>query len=648
MIFLDFETRSRVNLKTRGAYYYWRDLSSEVILIGWQGDEMERPLAVRQEDLALDSRLRERLARGETLVVHNAQFETLGYYHHLQLQFDWPPLKEVQDTAAMARAMSLPGHLDLLSKCLVSNLGGQPTGKDTEGYRIMLKFCKPDKDGEFYWNDCDYNLLTRYCKQDVALTKELYPFLRPLPPDELEQCELTEAMNARGVKLDMDLALQLTAMADAEKADIDERLREITGGKIQGATRVADIKEWLKAQTGNEFVTIGVSTLYQHLEDEKLDPVVREVMELRILGAKTSTSKIQRMIDAADPHDKRLRGMFLFNGAGTTGRWSSKIVQLHNLPRAGYGDATQDVIDVIKQHGADGLRLLYPNVMDELPKLIRSLLIAEHGRKFIAGDFAGIEARMLAFLSGADNKLKMYRNGEDTYLAAAEDIGYPGERQMGKTVELALGFAGGSGALESMGAKFGVRLEKVDQKRIVKKWREANKEIKQFWSDLEHAAMQAMRHPESWYRAGRNNAIGYYFDKYHLWCELPSGRKLCSPFARLEDVETPYGTETTISIVKGNRLPRKGDTDWPRATLWQGVYCENVIQAASADLLRWAVRRLDRAGYRVVLHVHDEFVTEVEEYVPIGSIEKCLAQLPAWAKGLPFNIAYWEDSRYRK
>jgi len=296
------------------------------------------------------------------------------------------------------------------------------------------------------------------------LTKFIFPMLRMLDDSEHRQMVYTERMNQRGVRIDMELAHLLTDMADEEKKDIDARMSELTHGAVPGATKVQKLKSYLRGRLDREFPTLGADFIRDMLEDEpNLPESVRELLELRLLGSKTSVSKIDKLIAAADPDDERVRGMFVFCGAGATGRWSSRIVQLHNLPRAGYGKSTESVIEVIKSHQAEGLRMLFPTIMNELPKLIRSLIIPAEGKKFIGGDFAGIEARVLAWLAGANNRLRAFRKGKDLYKIAADQIGYPGNRQLGKTAELALGYAGGAGALTSMAGKFGIKLEADEQ-----------------------------------------------------------------------------------------------------------------------------------------------------------------------------------------
>jgi DNA polymerase len=548
----------------------------------------------------------------------------------------------------MARSMGLPATLDTLVKCIQMCLKQPVDGKDMEGRQIMLKFCKPGRNGNWYWDDAQYQRLGEYCAKDVELTRKIFNVLRPLDERERRHMQLTETINARGIKIDVELAKIMISMADAELKDINKQCSELTDGAVPTINKIAALKTWLTEKTGKHFVTANAFVLRELLDMESIDPKVRKVIELRLRGAKTSVSKIAKMLEAMDPKDHTVRGMLLFNGAGKTGRWSSRIVQLHNMPRAGYGTATEGVIGAIKSGGAEAMELLFPNVMDELPKLIRSLIIARPDKKFICGDFAGIEARILAWLAGAQDKLQMYRDGEDIYQATAERIGYPGERQLGKTTELALGYMGGLGALADMASKFGIQLGSEEGLKIIEAWRRANVEVVTFWRNVWETACDAMRNPGTTCHVVEHLGLSYMYDRVHLWCRLPSGRLLCNPFAEAEYVSGPKGTELQIKAVSASKMPAATDTEWPKLILWPGILVENICQAIGADLLRWSIETLEDNHLDVALHVHDEFLIEVPHHVEISTVAGKLTTLPAWAEGLPFDISWWEGRRYKK
>jgi DNA polymerase bacteriophage-type len=80
-----------------------------------------------------------------------------------------------------------------------------------------------------------------------------------------------------------------------------------------------------------------------------------------------------------------------------------------------------------------------------------------------------------------------------------------------------------------------------------------------------------------------------------------------------------------------------------------GLWTENIVSAISRDLLAAALLRLERAGYRVGLHVHDEIIAEVP--IGFGSTEeftRLMITPPSWALGLPIAAQAWSGSRFSK
>jgi len=75
-------------------------------------------------------------------------------------------------------------------------------------------------------------------------------------------------------------------------------------------------------------------------------PVLRSArLELREYGGAASPMKFNKIASQAD--NGRLKGSYVFNGAPQTGRFSSRGVQIHNLPRASLKELEeQAIIDI--------------------------------------------------------------------------------------------------------------------------------------------------------------------------------------------------------------------------------------------------------------------------------------------------------------
>jgi DNA polymerase len=592
-------------------------LETEVICMSYAFDD--GPVKTWTPDLTFPSDV---LNHKGQIRAHNAAFERLIFWYVLQINFD---LEQFYCTATQARANCAPGSLED-----VGRFAGADMKKDRRGDYLVRQCCVPP------YNELLIPELIEYCEQDVRAMRAVSLALRELSDEELLDYHVNERINDRGVKVDITLCKAAIRYADAELAEIQSIVTEITGGL---AVRSPRMREWVLARVTDEQkklmwvgekYSIDKAVRANLLACDDLDPDVREVVQCADDLWASSIAKFKRLQELADVEDDRVRGAFVFAGGSATGRASSYGAQVHNFTRKTAKDPAS-----VRDDMAAG-RAIVPlhgrRVTDVLKGMLRPALIGN----FTVADWSAIEARVNPWLSGmGEEKLKQF--DQDIYkINAAATFGCSvdqvtdDQRQIGKVQELSCGYAGGVGAFAAMGRAYGIHLPEADARRMVDAWRRSNQWAVRFWSELERAYTSAMHTPNAEFSAGR---VTYLFDRQHLWYILPSGRVLCYPFAKLED--------DGISYCKAAWKPAADAKEWPRARLWKGLACENITQAVANDVLRHALRQLDN----VVLHVHDEIV--LEDGDP-DLLARVMCTSPPWAAGLPLKAEVKQMTRYGK
>ena len=634
-LWCDFETRSHCDLKTRGAYAYATDPSTEVICMSYAFGDGPVQTWVPIHPFP------ERVANWTGQIrAHNAAFERLIFQHVLGLNFK---PEQFCCTAAQARANCAPGSLED-----VGRFAGAGMRKDHKGKALVRKFCVPP------YSDEDPAELIAYCEQDVRAMRAISQSMRELTDEELLDYQINERINDRGIAVDLELAAAAQKYSQIEARDITRRVAEITEGAVT-SVRSPVMRAWVlerltdeqraltrTAEDGEVKESLDKSVRASLLACDDLDDSVREVVQSADDIWSSSVAKFARMTNLAQ-RDGRVRGAFVFAGGAATGRYSSYGLQVHNFTRK----SAKDPMGL--RETMLGGRPLPGRVADVLRSMLRPAIIPAPGNVFVGADWSAIEARVNPWLSndaGAQELLNAFAAGEDVYVREArgifrQEVIDDGQRQIGKVAILSCGFGGSVNAFAAMGRNYGLKIAEHDAKRIVDAWRRSNAWAVRFWHQLERAYVAAMRNAGHVYTAGR---ISYLFDRTHLWYALPSGRVLCYPYARFDD-------DGGVSYAKSSWKPKSDAAEWPRARLWPGLACENVTQAAANDVLRAALRILDALGMGIVATVHDEILLESPEQ----DAEACrrilmdtMQRAPEWAAGLPLKAEAKITARYGK
>jgi len=290
---------------------------------------------------------------------------------------------------------------------------------------------------------------------------------------------------------------------------------------------------------------------------------------------------------------------------------------------------------------------MYDDPMSVFSSCVRGMICAKPGHDLICADYGSIEAIVLAWVAGEESILKDFRAGKDLYKIAAcaiykkkyEDI-TDKERSVGKIAVLALGYQGGFRAFVGMAKSYGLDFDSDFAKEIVKKWREAHKRISNLWAHMEYCAIKAAQGTPMNY-----NGIKWFMRDDFLHCQLPSERIISYYKPRVTTEKTDYGKyKESLSFLGTDTYSKK----WKRLETYGGKLTENIIQAIARDILAYGIMHLN-GKYLVVMHVHDEIVSEIKE--GCGSLEEfidIMVNLPAWAKGIPLKADGWRGKRYRK
>ncbi len=648
ILWIDFETRSKCDLKAKGVYNYAQDASTDVLCMSYAFDDEEVQTWLPHDEFPAAVRNHTGL-----IYAHNAAFERLIFWYVLQINFK---LEQFVCTAAQARANCAPGSLED-----VGRFAGADMRKDHRGSQLIRLLSVPQPNGKFREDAALMAEMVAYCEQDVRVMRLVSKALRPLSDDELKDYHVNEQINDRGVLVDVPLCQAAIKYAADETVEIQQIVAEVTEGEIT-SVRSPKMREWVLARVGPEAKklmwngekysidkTVRANLLAMEDPDE-IPPHVADVIQCADDLWASSVAKFARLSNLADEEDHRVRGAFVFAGGAATGRASSYGAQVHNFTRKCAKEPDEVRRAMVRGHAITprfGRR-----ITDVLKGMLRPALIAKPGHVLIAYDWSAIEGRVHPWLSNCpagEGKLDVFRSGLDPYIVnAVATFGQPYEhilaeheagrsdmRQVGKVQELALGFLGGIGSFETFGRVYGVRIPQADAQRAIQVWRRANPWAQAHGQQLEAAYLRAMRNKGFEFAAGRTV---YLFDGQTLWYSLPSGRVLCYPNAK-------FDAEGNVTYTKAAWKPAADAKEWPRARLWRGLACENVTQATAHDILRHSLRQLDG----VVLHVHDEIVVECpahEAEAVAAHMHQTMCTPPAWAEGLPLAAEGVTTTRY--
>ena len=630
---LDFETYSEADIRKLGAWGYACHSTTEVICMAYAIGDGEPVLWLPGDDLPEFIQDPSRF----TLHAWNSFFEWC-IWRHVQ---DWPEtnISQWHDTAALSAALAMPRAL---GDCGAALGISQDKQKDKRGKYLIQRLCKPNRGKRIQDSELLQDLYD-YCLQDVVAEREIATQLRPLSTLERQVWELDQLVNIRGVYVDMEAVDHALTLIDQTTQKLNEEVAQITCRHLTNVSQRQRVIDYISNDLGYPLIKFDKAYLSEVLKDEALPDTARRLIEIRQQLGKTSTAKYAALKELVT-NDHRAHGLLMYHGAAT-GRWSGRHFQPQNLPRSSFKN-TDACIELFRYQDADLLEVIYNDSMEALSSCLRGMLCAPEGKRLIVSDYSAIEARVLAWLAGQQDVLDVFQDHGLIYEHTASRIyGVPldkvteNQRFVGKVATLALGYQGGAKAFQGMAEVYGVEIDTDLADSIKNDWRKANRNIVQFWWNIEKAAIQAVKNPNTSFNY---RLIKFRYMSNYLFCRLPSGRLLA--YYKPYIVEGDFKAEQ-LAFMGTNSVTRK----WERQKTYGGKLVENITQAVARDLMAEAMLRVEEAGYEVVLSVHDELIAEARNgFGSVGEFEDLMCQLPTWATGLPVSSEGFECQRYRK
>lgn len=709
-LWADLETYCEVPLKN-GTYAYAE--AAEIMLMTWAFDDDPVSCWDLTAGEPMPVPLAEGLADPEVIIdFQNSMFDRTV----MRLGTNVPPLLRAaandiprwRDTMIKALSNSLPGALDKTGVIMGLSTEEQ---KHKDGRALILLFCKPRpvnsviRRATRLTHPVEWAKFKSYAIADssaMRLVDQKLPTwnydgaLGSAGEKELALWHLDQKINDRGITVDVTFAQAAIEAAEKEKKRLAKRTMDVTNGEVERTTQRDKLLLHILAEYGVDLPDLQSSTLERRINDPDLPRELRELLDIRMQASMGSSSKYKAMLKAVSS-DGRVRGLLQFNGASRTRRWAGRTVQPQNMfrPREYIKKDWEFSVEIVRSGAAD---LMFDNVMEATASLARGALIAAEGKKLRVADLANIEGRVQAWLAGEAWKLQAFRDydtvtgkdakgkpirkGHDLYkLAYAKAFRILPEevddhmRQIGKVLELMLGYGGGVGAFLTGALTYNIDLEAMaegaydtipadvlkeaegfydwnvkmrrttfglSRKTFVvcdafkRLWRAAHPNISTLWGEMEAAAREAIARPG-------NTVVCRMFkfrrDGAWLRMGLPSGRCLCYP--------SPAVSEKGQISYKGiNQYSRQ----WSRITTYGGKFFENACQALARDVMADNMHRIEACGYEILLGVHDELITETPDTDDFDEHElsMLLATNPPWGVGLPLAAAGWSGYRYRK
>jgi DNA polymerase len=644
---------------------------------------------------------------GGILESWNIMFEWSVWTFHCVPRWGWPELKVEQLRCCMAKgkASAYPGELE--ETALVLRLQNQ---KDMKGSAVMKKLTKPKNPSKKFperrWTrdvvPLDYEALESYNEQDIATEAEASTRIPDLTPHELDVWRFDFRCNVRGMQIDTKAREDCISIIEQAFAKYNAELFQLCG--VEKASKAAELKRWLATQ-GCHLEDLDEEAVEEALK-RPYSPKVLRVLKIRQILAFGSVRKLYAMRTHATATG-RLHDQYVYYGAHT-GLWNGRAVQPANLYKSErfFHPAQVDLaLSIIATRNLATVEAAYGDALELVADCLRSMIVARPGCRLISADFTAIQAVVTSALAGEEWRLEVFRTHGKIYEAmasrltgkpfqfyldykAANKKNHEDRQKWGKLPVLSGDFGAWIGGWKRFGADKVIG-DDAAIKAAILKTRAAIPNIVEFWGGqtrnkfnkgadgqyaeefadlygLEGAAIRAVSNYIRTFGEGAKKgvgeafayrSVGYQVIDDILYCIPPSGGLIRYHAPRLDKSDREYASpwEVSLSYEGWNTTATKGKEGWQRMDLYGGVLTQNVVSHVAREVQAHALLRLERHGYEVVMHTHDENVVEMP--IGRGSVEeytRLMRVLPDFCRdeyGRPWPINVpdaWEAFRYGK
>jgi len=605
-IYIDFETRSNVNLPKEGGWNYATHPSTRITCMGYcykDKNNIYSEIEILTDIFMIRDRLQRAIANNVYITAHNIMFEWLICKHILGITI---PIHLLNCTMARSNAFNIPASLE--ASCKFLKLKNQ---KDMSGAEVMQKYSNV-----FYYNsllDKNLTLLYDYCKKDIMCLMELSYSIPELTDAEREIWEIDFKMNIKGITIDTDLMNKCIDIIPKVIDKANNRIFVLTKGKIDNITKCQQIKEYF-FENKIKIDSLSQKEIGGILLRVNNNPILSEILFLRGNYGLSSLAKFKKLKNIL--YDSMLKDFLIYNHT-LTGRWSSHSFQIQNLPK--YKNITEEEIAFIKNNDIELLDIFYnPELLKLISGCLRKLLIPSGiNNIFHIFDFDKIELRVLFYIANETEGIEKINSGIDIYKEMASyvfkkriSLITANERSIGKELILGCGYGMGYSKFHKRCVLNGIDIDEKTSKYAVNSYRGRFKKVISFWKDIELKTLK----------------------KKEPFLVLPSGRKIYY-----------HGLNN-----KGNKVYY--DIGYGEVETWGGTLTENYVSGIARDILRDGIIRLSKAGYNVKFHLHDEVIIESDKNkVNQDQIEikKILEISPTWYNS-KLKVKGWYDKRYGK